>query len=99
MIKMLLKTEVFLTINIVIIRWKIDTLVNNAGIGAFPVLGEITENDLLSVYNTNVFGMALLTQEFLPQFEQNSGNIINIEEPLVKRFCTRFSFRRIKICS
>jgi 3-oxoacyl-[acyl-carrier protein] reductase len=45
---------------------------------------EITENDLLNVYNTNVFGMALLTQEFLPQFkEQNSGNIINIEEPLV----------------
>jgi 3-oxoacyl-[acyl-carrier protein] reductase len=30
--------------------------------------------------------MALLTQEFLPQFkEQNSGNIINIEEPLVKK--------------
>jgi 3-oxoacyl-[acyl-carrier protein] reductase len=43
---------------------KIDTLVNNAGIGAFPALGEITENDLLNVYNTNVFGMALLTQEF-----------------------------------
>lgn len=58
---------------------KIDTLVNNAGIGAFPALGEITENDLLRVYNTNVFGMALLTQEFLPQFkEQSSGNIINI---------------------
>jgi 3-oxoacyl-[acyl-carrier protein] reductase len=58
---------------------KIDTLVNNAGIGAFPALGEITENDLLSVYNTNVFGMALLTQELLPQFkEQSSGNIINI---------------------
>ncbi|MFT4805074.1 MAG: 3-oxoacyl-[acyl-carrier protein] reductase [Psychroserpens sp.] len=58
---------------------KIDTLVNNAGIGAFPALGDITENDLLSVYNTNVFGMALLTQELLPQFkEQSSGNIINI---------------------
>jgi 3-oxoacyl-[acyl-carrier protein] reductase len=54
-------------------------LVNNAGIGAFPALGEITENDLLSVYTTNVFGMALLTQEFLPQFKaQSSGNIINI---------------------
>jgi 3-oxoacyl-[acyl-carrier protein] reductase len=40
--------------------------------------------------------MALLTQEFLPQFkEQNSGNIINIEEPI--RFYTRFSFRLIKI--
>jgi 3-oxoacyl-[acyl-carrier protein] reductase len=31
--------------------------------------------------------MALLTQEFLPQFkEQNSGNIINIEEPPLKGF-------------
>ncbi len=58
---------------------KIDTLVNNAGIGVFPVLGEITEADLLSVYNTNVFGLALLTQELLPTFKaQQSGNIINI---------------------
>ena len=62
-----------------LLEGKIDTLVNNAGIGAFPLLGEITENDLLSVYNTNVFGMALLTQELLPKFkEQSSGNIINI---------------------
>lgn len=58
---------------------KIDTLVNNAGIGVFPVLGEITEADLQNVYNTNVFGLALLTQELLPIFkEQQSGNIINI---------------------
>ncbi|MFT4782135.1 MAG: 3-oxoacyl-[acyl-carrier protein] reductase [Nonlabens sp.] len=62
-----------------LLEGKIDTLINNAGIGAFPALGEITENDLLNVYNTNVFGMALLTQELLPQFkEQRSGNIINI---------------------
>jgi 3-oxoacyl-[acyl-carrier protein] reductase len=60
-------------------------LVNNAGI-SISSSWEITENDLLNVYNT-VFGMALLTQEFLPQFkEQNSGNIINIEEPLAKGF-------------
>jgi short-subunit dehydrogenase len=40
--------------------------------------------------------MALLTQEFLPQFkEQNSGNIINIEEP-AKKVLTRFSFRPSK---
>ncbi|WP_027076085.1 SDR family oxidoreductase [Maribacter antarcticus] len=58
---------------------KIDTLVNNAGIGVFPILGEITEADLLNVYNTNVFGLALLTQELLPMFKaQQSGNIINI---------------------
>ena len=58
---------------------KIDTLVNNAGIGAFPELGEITEDDLVNVYTTNVFGLALLTQEILPFFKsQQSGTIINI---------------------
>jgi 3-oxoacyl-[acyl-carrier protein] reductase len=73
-------------------------LVNNAGIGAFPALGEITENDLLNVYNTNVFGMALLTR-VLPQFkEQNSGNIINIGGTIAKGFAQGSVFR-IKICS
>lgn len=57
----------------------IDVLVNNAGVGVFPLLGEISEEDLLSTYNTNVFGLTLLTQELLPTFKsQQSGNIINI---------------------
>jgi 3-oxoacyl-[acyl-carrier protein] reductase len=64
---------------ITLLGGKIDTLINNAGIGVFPILGEITEEDLLNVYNTNVFGLALFTQELLPIFkEQQSGNIINI---------------------
>jgi 3-oxoacyl-[acyl-carrier protein] reductase len=58
---------------------KIDALINNAGIGIFPELGEITQKDLENIYATNVFGMALLTQEFLPVFrKQNYGNIVNI---------------------
>ena len=58
---------------------KLDTLVNNAGIGVFPHLGEITIADLQAVYNTNVFGLALLTQEVVKTFkEQSYGNIINI---------------------
>jgi 3-oxoacyl-[acyl-carrier protein] reductase len=62
-----------------LLEGSIDVLVNNAGIGVFPLLGEITENDLVSTYNTNVFGLALLTQELLPVFKaQQSGNIINI---------------------
>ena len=57
----------------------IDVLINNAGIGVFPLLGEITEDDLKTVYNTNVFGLALITQELIPFFKaQQSGNIINI---------------------
>ena len=62
-----------------LLEGKIDVLVNNAGIGVFPMLGEITEADLLTVYNTNVFGLALITQELIPTFKsQKSGNIINI---------------------
>lgn len=58
---------------------KIDVLVNNAGIGTFPLIGEITEEDLKQVYTTNVFGLALLTQEMVPYFKsQQNGNIINI---------------------
>jgi 3-oxoacyl-[acyl-carrier protein] reductase len=58
---------------------KIDVLVNNAGIGVFPKLGEISIEDLQSVYATNVFGLALLTQEIVKTFKtQNYGNIINI---------------------
>jgi 3-oxoacyl-[acyl-carrier protein] reductase len=62
-----------------IFEGKIDILINNAGIGVFPLLGEITVDDLKDVYNTNVFGLILLTQEILPIFKkQNHGDIINI---------------------
>ena len=58
---------------------KIDVLVNNAGIGVFPLLGEITEENLMAIYNTNVFGLILLTQEVLPVFKkQQAGDIINL---------------------
>jgi len=58
---------------------KIEVLINNAGIGVFPVLGEITEQNLVDVYTTNVFGLALLTQEIVPVFKaQKHGNIINL---------------------
>lgn len=58
---------------------KIDALVNNAGIGAFPKLGEIKIEDFQQIYSTNVFGLALLTQEIAEAFKtQNYGNIVNI---------------------
>ena len=57
----------------------VDVLINNAGIGTFPALGEISLEDLQSIFGTNVFGLTLLTQYFLPHFKQNKkGNIINI---------------------
>ena len=42
---------------IVLLGGRIDVLVNNAGIGLFPKLGEINKEDLQSVYSTNVLGL------------------------------------------
>ncbi len=57
----------------------IDVLINNAGIGDFALLGDITIEQFQRIFNTNVFGLTLLTQEIVKQFKkQNSGNIINI---------------------
>jgi 3-oxoacyl-[acyl-carrier protein] reductase len=57
----------------------IDVLINNAGIGKFSLVDDISLEDFLSVYNTNVFGLALLSKEVIKHFKkQNSGNIINI---------------------
>ncbi|MBC3760009.1 SDR family NAD(P)-dependent oxidoreductase [Hyunsoonleella sp. SJ7] len=62
-----------------LLNGKVDVLINNAGIGVFPLLGEITEENLMDIYSTNVFGLILLTQEILPVFKkQNHGDIINI---------------------
>lgn len=57
----------------------IDVLINNAGIGEFPLLGEIKLEHFERVFSINVFGLTLLTQEILPHFKkQGSGHIINI---------------------
>lgn len=58
---------------------KIDAIINNAGIGVFPKLGEVKIEDFQQVYATNVFGLTLLTQEVVEIFKtQNYGNIVNI---------------------
>lgn len=86
---------------------RIDVLVNNAGIGNFPLLGEITAQHFYDVFNTNVFGLALLTQELLPTFKsQQSGTIINIgSSASVKGFArgsvysaSKFALRSMSQC-
>ncbi len=57
----------------------IDVLINNAGIGEFALLGDIEIEHFERVYSTNVFGLAMLTQEVVKHFKaQNKGHIINI---------------------
>lgn len=57
----------------------IDVLINNAGIGTFDLLDDVSIEDFYLVYNTNVFGLALISQEVIKHFKKNNkGNIINI---------------------
>ena len=56
---------------------KIDTLVNNAGVEVVKPLGEITPEDFATVYDLNVRGTLLMTQEVLPLLP-SKGRIINI---------------------
>lgn len=57
---------------------RLDVLVNNAGVYQFAPLGEITEQDFHSQFNTNVLGLILATQEAAKQFDGEGGSIINI---------------------
>ncbi|ODV81718.1 NAD(P)-binding protein [Suhomyces tanzawaensis NRRL Y-17324] len=58
----------------------IDVLINNAGLalGRDPV-GQIAEEDISQMFNTNVLGLITLTQTVLPIFKKkNSGDIVNL---------------------
>ena len=58
---------------------RVDALINNAGIGSFDKLDDITLEQFQTIFNTNVFGLALLTKELIPSMKSRKfGTIINI---------------------
>src|SRR5438094_1209259 len=57
---------------------KIDILVNNAGVYEFVPLEEVSERQFHRLFDTNVLGMLLATQEALKHFNSDGGSIINI---------------------
>src|SRR4029450_6551578 len=57
---------------------KIDILVNNAGVYEFVPLEEVTEKQFHRMFDVNVLGMLLATQEALKHFNSGGGSIINI---------------------
>jgi 3-oxoacyl-[acyl-carrier protein] reductase len=57
---------------------KIDILVNNAGVYEFVPLEEVTEPQFHRMFDTNVLGMLLTTQEALKHFNADGGSIVNI---------------------
>jgi 3-oxoacyl-[acyl-carrier protein] reductase len=58
---------------------RLDALINNAGIGSFKPLEELSLEDFEQVYRVNVFGAAMMAAAAARIFKkQNYGNIINI---------------------
>ena len=57
---------------------KIDIVVNNAGVYEFVPLEEATEQQFHRMFDTNVLGMLLSTQEALKHLNPDGGSIINI---------------------
>jgi 3-oxoacyl-[acyl-carrier protein] reductase len=57
---------------------KIDILVNNAGVYEFAPLENVTEQQFHWMFDTNVLGMILATQEGVKHFNATGGSIINI---------------------
>ena len=58
---------------------RIDVLVNNAGIGYFGAIEESEDDAVRKMFEINVFGLAKMTQEVLPQMrKQKSGHIVNV---------------------
>jgi 3-oxoacyl-[acyl-carrier protein] reductase len=57
---------------------KVDILVNNAGIYEFNPLEEITTEGFYKIFNLNVLGLLLASQEAANHFDASGGSIINI---------------------
>ncbi|WP_059013692.1 SDR family NAD(P)-dependent oxidoreductase [Streptomyces specialis] len=63
---------------------RLDVLVNNAGVvGALRPVEEITAEDMLAAYDTNVFGAVRVTRAFLPLLRLSaSPTVVNVSSGL-----------------
>lgn len=57
---------------------KLDVLVNNAGVYEFMPFEQVTEATFHRLFDTNVLGILLVTQEGLKHFNATGGSIINV---------------------
>jgi len=66
---------------------KLDILINNAGVNAstgfVSVVAETKDDELLRVFNTNLFAVVALTRELLPLLKKSEGGrIVNLSSIL-----------------
>jgi len=66
---------------------KLDILINNAGVGSAtgftPVNSQVTDEELLRVFGTNLFAVVAVTRELLPLIQKSpAGRIVNLSSIL-----------------
>ena len=64
---------------------RLDVLVNNAGIGVFRRLDEITAEDFERTFRVNVFGVWAVTTAFLPQLRESHGLVLMVSSDVSTR--------------
>src|SRR5689334_8988939 len=57
---------------------RLDVLVNNAGIYEFAPLGEVTAEHFHKLFDLNVLGLILTTQEAARHFGPDGGSVVNV---------------------
>jgi 3-oxoacyl-[acyl-carrier protein] reductase len=73
-------------------EFRIDCLINNAGITSFKFAEDNSTNEINDIINTNLLGSIYTIKSVLPIFkENNSGTIINILSVVVKKVFTKSS--------
>lgn len=74
-------------------RGGVDVLVNNAGYGLVGAAEEISDEQALAAFETNVFGVHRMVRAFLPAMrERGRGHIVNVSSMLGHVGAAGFSF-------
>ena len=85
-------TNVDQTVKKISSEYKLDCLVNNAGITSFKFAEDNSTNEINDIIGTNLLGSIYTIKSVLPVFKENSrGTIINILSVVVKKVFTKSS--------
>lgn len=63
----------------------IDLLINNAGVGTFATVDQLSFSDWEKMFSTNVTGTFLLCKECVPLMKQVGGHIVTIASDVSRR--------------